>query len=379
MKYCWQHPDWPNFTYDDCELRHLLYVYAFDSGKLSGEMVQLKEPLRNEAHLILMASEAIKTSQIEGELLNSEDIRSSIKNFLGLSNPPTRVLDQKAEGIAALMVDLQKTYSAPLTKETLFHWHQLVLPPAAKSLLPPNIQIGQWRTDESLMQIISGPIGHEKVLYEAPPSHQVEREMERFLQWYNDTNPLNPDRKRHLSGPERAGIAHLWFELIHPFDDGNGRIGRAIANQALMQDAGYPVLVTLSSALEIKRKDYYEQLHRASQPNMDVTPWVNWFGDAARQAQKESAARIQFILRKAIFWNNNENKDLNARQVKAINQAFDAGIGELQLSISAQKYQGITGCSKATATRDLSDLVQKGCLTPLEKVGRNASYELNFG
>lgn len=325
-----------------------------------------------------MVNEAVKTSQIEGEMLNSEDVRSSIKNFLGLSNPPTRVLDPKAEGISALMVDLRKTYTELLTKEKLFHWHQMVLPPEDKSLLKPNIRIGQWRTTESPMQIVSGPIGYETVHYEAPPSHRVDEEMERFLKWYNNSCPLNPDRKENLSGPERSAIAHLWFESIHPFDDGNGRVGRAIAEQALAQDARGPALLSLSSAIERNKKEYYEQLHQASKPDMDATPWVNWFCVTVMQAQKEAAYKVQFILQKARYWNDHEGNDLNARQAKAINKVFNAGIEGFQYGISAKKYMGMTGCSKATATRDLAELVQKGCLSPLKKVGRNARYELNL-
>ncbi|WP_052692311.1 Fic family protein [Teredinibacter purpureus] len=378
MKYCWQHPDWPNFTYNDREIRNTLYSYALESGRLSGGVGQLKESLQNEAYIGLMVNEAIKTSQIEGEILDSEDVRSSIKNFLGLSNPPTRVIDPKAEGISALMVDLRKTYTEPLSKEKLCHWHQLVLPPESRSLLQPNLQIGQWRTTESPMQIVSGPIGYEQVHYEAPPSHQVDEEMSRFLKWYNDSSPLNPHRKENLSGPERSAIAHLWFESIHPFDDGNGRVGRAIAEQALAQDAGGPALLSLSSAIERNKKEYYEQLHQASKPEMNVTPWVNWFCDTVMLAQKEALNKVQFVLQKARFWNDNEEKDLNVRQVKAINKVFNAGIEGFQYGISAKKYMGMTGCSKATATRDLAELVQKGCLTPLEKIGRNARYELNL-
>jgi Fic family protein len=219
MKYSWQHPEWPNFTYDTKQCRDSLYQYALEAGRLSGGIGQLTDTLQYEAYLDLMVSEAINTSRIEGEKLDRENVRSSIKNFLGLTVPPTRVMDPRAEGIAALMVDVRNTFKDELTKEKLFHWHQLVLPKEESSFLRNKIQIGQWRTSEEPMQIISGPIGYEKVHYEAPPAQQIEFEMDRFLKWYNDTSPLNENRKENIPGPIRSAIAHLWFETLHPFDD----------------------------------------------------------------------------------------------------------------------------------------------------------------
>lgn len=378
MKYSWQHPEWPNFTYDTNQCRDSLYQYALEAGRLSGGIGQLTDTLQYEAYLDLMVSEAINTSRIEGEKLDRENVRSSIKNFLGLTVPPTRVMDPRAEGIAALMVDVRNTFKDELTKEKLFHWHQLVLPKDESSYLRNKIQIGQWRTSEEPMQIISGPIGYEKVHYEAPPAQQIDFEMDRFLKWYNDTSPLNENRKEDIPGPIRSAIAHLWFESLHPFDDVNGRVGRAIAEQALSQDLKRPPLLSLSTIIEKDKNAYYDGLNRASQPNLDVSQWVNWFTSSVLSAQREAVKNIEFILKKAKFWDKFQNENLNERQVKAINKVFKAGPDGFEFGVNAKKYMGMTGCSKATATRDLGDLVDKKCLYRMEGGGRNARYGIQL-
>jgi len=383
MKYSWQHPNWPNFTYDISNCRDSLYQYALEAGRLSGGIGQLKDSLQYEAYIDLMVSEAINTSQIEGERLDREEVRSSIKNFLGLSNPPTRVIDPRAEGIAALIVDVRRTFTETLTREKLFHWHQLVIPEQENSFLRNKIQMGKWRTSEEPMQIISGPIGYEKVHYEAPPAHQVDIEMDSFLQWYNNSNPLNPDslgpdQKEALPGPVRSAIAHLWFETIHPFDDGNGRVGRAIAEQALAQDLNRPPLLSLSTIIDKDKNAYYNGLNKASQPNLDITSWINWFTDSVLLAQQEAVRKVDFVLKKSKFWDKHHDTELNERQAKAINKVFKAGQDGFEHGVSAKKYMGMTGCSKATATRDLSDLVNKGCLYRLEGRGKNIRYGLHL-
>lgn len=374
MKYSWQHPDWPNFTFDETQCRDALYQYALEAGRLSGGMSQLENTLQYDAYIDLMVSEAINTSQIEGERLDREDVRSSIKNFLGLSNPPTRVADPRAEGMAALMVDVRNSFAGELTKATLFHWHQLVLPHQESSLLPRNLKVGQWRDSEEPMQIVSGPIGYEKVHYEAPPAHQVDTEINRFLDWFNRSNPLKAEKDIVLSGPVRSAIAHLWFETIHPFDDGNGRVGRAIAEMALAQDLNRPPLLSLSTIIEKDKNAYYNGLNKASQLNLDITDWVKWFVDSVLLAQQEAAQKVDFVLKKAKFWEKHQHTELNERQKKVLNKLFNAGSDGFEGGLSAKKYMGITSSSKATATRDLSDLVEKNCLYRLEGGGRNARY-----
>ena len=374
MKYSWQHPDWPNFTFDETPCQDALYQYALEAGRLSGGVRQLKDSLQYDAYIDLMVSEAINTSQIEGERLDREDVRSSIKNFLGLSNPPTRVMDTRAEGMAALMVDVRNSFAGELTKATLFHWHQLVIPQAENSLLPRHLKVGQWRDSTEPMQIVSGPIGYEKVHYQAPPAHQVDAEISLFLDWFNGSNPLKEERSIVLSGPVRSAIAHLWFETIHPFDDGNGRVGRAIAEMALAQDLNRPPLLSLSTIIEKDKNAYYNGLNKASQLNLDITDWVKWFVDSVLLAQQEAAQKVDFVLRKSKFWEKHQNTELNERQKKALNKVFDAGSDGFEGGLSAKKYMSITSSSKATATRDLSDLVEKACLYRLEGGGRNARY-----
>jgi len=376
MEYCWQHPHWPEFRYDLTHVRETLYRYALGAGRLSGAIAQVGGALQDEAYIDLMISEAISSSEIENEHLSYDDVRSSIRNYLGLTNPPIRVTDPRAEGISALMVDVGRSFDRPLSPEMLFRWHRLVLPPGEGALLRDPVQVGQWRTSKQPMQIVSGPVGYERVHYEAPPSWTVEAEMARFLCWYNDSGPLGAGQS--IPGPARAAVAHLWFEIIHPFDDGNGRIGRAIADHALAQDLNRPPLLSLSSVLEKDRKAYYDHLAQASRSGLDITPWVEWFCKRVLQAQQEAHLRTDFILMKAKFWDNHRRDDLNGRQIKMLQKVFRAGPGGFAHGISAKKYMAMTACSKATATRDLADLVSKGCLSALARVGRNARYALRI-
>ncbi|MEO9275144.1 Fic family protein [Marinomonas sp. 5E14-1] len=374
MKYSWQHPDWPNFTFEESQCKEALYRYALEAGRLSGGMSQLESALQYDAYIDLMVSEVIHTSQIEGERLDREDVRSSIKNFLGLSHPTTRVADPRAEGMAALMVDVRNHFADKLTKDTLFQWHRLVLPQKENSLLPRDLKIGQWRDSKEPMQIVSGPIGYEKVHYEAPPADQVDTEINRFLDWFNRSNPLTAEREIELSGPVRAAIAHLWFETIHPFDDGNGRVGRAIAEMALAQDLNRPPLLSLSTVIEKDKNAYYNGLNKASQFDLDITDWVIWFVNSVLLAQQEAAQKVDFVLKKAKFWEKHKYTELNERQKKVLNKLLDAGADGFEGGMTAKKYMSITSSSKATATRDLSDLVEKECLCRLEGGGRSARY-----
>lgn len=378
MKYCWQHPDWPQLIFDEAPSRESLYNYAKEAGRLAGAVAQLQESQQYEAALDLMVSEAIKTSQIEGERLDQEDVRSSLKNYLGLNATPVRVLDPRAEGIAALMVDVRKTFKNRLTPEMLFHWHRLVIPDQTDQILGRKLLIGQWRRSAEPMQMVSGPLGYETVHYEAPPADRVGAEMDRFLHWHWATCPLNPKREATLPGPVRAAVAHLWFEVIHPFDDGNGRVGRTIAEQVLAQDMGHPPLLSLSTTIEQEHREYYQRLKKASRADLNITAWVTWFSDIVLQSQIQAVEKVEFVLSKARFWDKHRKTELNNRQQKVLNKIFQAGAEGFIGGMSAKKYISITGCSKATATRDLTDLVSKGCLYRLEGGGRSARYGLNL-
>ena len=370
-KYNWQYKNWPHFEYDLSQLQEEMYLFAKNAGMANGAISQLSQKLQFEAYIDLMVSEAVHTSEIEGEYIDRDDIRSSIRNYLGLSDPPARVGDVRAEGISALMVSTRNNFDKLLSAEMIFEWHKLV-PHSEKDLLGRTYEIGKWRTEE--MEIVSGPIGYEKIHFAAPPPHQVALEMEQFISWFNQTHPMHTDSK--IPGPVRAAIAHIWFESIHPFSDGNGRIGRAISEVILAQDMLHPVLLSLSTEIEAQRKSYYEELGEASN-SLDITRWITWFVKTANDAQKNSHDIVDFVLKKARFWDFHKRTKMNARQIKIIKKMFNAGHSGFAGGLSAKKYLSMAKCSKATATRDLTDLRKKQVLIETD-AGRNTKYVLNL-
>ena len=299
IEYIWQRNQWPHFEYDITCLQDILYHYAIATGALSNDLNHLPEDLKIDAIIDLMVSEAIKTSEIEGEKLNKEDVRSSIRNQLGLSKNTTIIKDPRAVGIAELMISVRRNYAHPLTKEELFAWHAMILP---KPSHRKNMEVGKWRTGKEPMQIISGAIGRETVHYEAPPSSRVNKEMERFITWFNETDPAKT--KDCIPGPVRAAIAHLYFECIHPFDDGNGRVGRALSEKALSQELQRPILFSLSTMIEKHRKEYYHQLSLASKGDMNITESIEYFVKTIYAALLDSQEQVSLILQKAQFWNH---------------------------------------------------------------------------
>lgn len=367
--YNWQEIDWPNFTYTlSEESQRLLYEYAKATHLLLGNLELLPSQTHTEAMVDIMIAEAIKTSAIEGEKIDDEDVRSSIRNQLGLSTIPEKVKDPRAVGIANLMITCRETYQHDLTKEMLWRWHEMVIPNPFQKL-----EVGKWRTSVEPMQIISDAMGHEIVHFEAPPSDCVAAEMDKFINWFNDTHPHQGKIK--LIGPIRAAIAHLYFESIHPFEDGNGRIGRAISEKALSQDLQHPVLFSISSVIQLNRKEYYQQLSYASKNGMNVTEWIDYFLRIVFEAQLLANEKITFILNKTKFWNL-YGPLLNERQEKVLSRMLKEGVKGFEGGINAQKYMKLTDCSKATATRDLADLLSKGCLFQLPGGGRSTSYQL---
>ena len=367
--YNWQQSDWPHFRYDLSTLHETLLSIAEKTGLISGKLGHLAENLQTEAMINLMVEEAVKTSEIEGEYISRPDIRSSIKNKLGLNQEIVRVHDKRAQGIAELMLDVRNTFKQPITKAKLFDWHLMLL----SSSFNPNLKVACWRTDEEPMQIVSGHHGKWVVHYEAPPSRNVPKEMEKFIRWFNDTAPGKP--KAIKFAPVRAAIAHLYFESIHPFEDGNGRIGRAIAEKALSQGFGYPAMLSLSGTIESEKKAYYAALKSASKTN-EITEWIHYFTDLVFNAQIEVETQINFILRKAKFFD--QFKDvLNERQLKVIKRMMKAGVKGFEGGMSARKYGVITGTSKATATRDLQHLFSIKAIRQIGG-GRSVRYELNL-
>ena len=362
MRYIWQNSNWPVFKYDLSKVQAILHSYESDMNVFSATVDHIQASLSYETIVDIIVSEALKTSEIEGEHYSEINVRSSVRNILGLNDIAINTRDKRAESLSHLMIDARKTFYKPLTEEMLFHWHDLLM---KESKLNPQY-VSCWRKGTDPMQIVSGPIGHEKVHYEAPPSETITFEMQRFIGWFNNEST-------NLAGPVRASIAHLYFEVIHPFEDGNGRIGRIIAEKALSQDLKRPVLISISSEIMKDQKEYYNQLSRSSNDDIDITKWINYFVELIYKAHISSKVKIDFVLQKTKFWHAFDNV-LNERQKKVISRIFEAGVDGFEGGISAKKYMNIADCSKATATRDLADLLYKGVIKPLSFGGKNTSY-----
>ena len=368
MKYNWQQSDWPDFRYDLSGIQDALFSFAEKTGQVSGVLKSLPESMQTEAIIDLMVSEAIKTSEIEGEYLSREDVMSSIRNNFGLNKTPKNIHDQRAKGAADLMVDVRQTFSNPLTKKKLFEWHKMLMMGQSG-----KIKSGAWRTHKEPMQVISGPIGKWKIHFEAPVSGSVPNEMKAFIQWFNDTAP---GKSRGINiAPVRSAIVHLYFESIHPFEDGNGRIGRALSEKALSQGLDRPVLLSLSKTIEANKKEYYSALKNAQQSN-EITSWIHYFVTAVLNAQCEAETQIDFILRKTKFFDKFK-EHLSERHIKVIRRMLEEGPQGFEGGMSAKKYVSITGVSKATATRDLQYLAETGALKQIGG-GRSTRYEVNL-
>lgn len=370
MRWIWQQPGWPDFSYDNRVLEDRELKFRLNSERLAGSFDALPMASQEDATIDLMLSEAIKTSAIEGENLDRESVRSSLLSLITSDTLPDNS-DQKAAGAASLLVDVRKNWQTPLTHDLLGKWQSMAVPEQRYT----SILRGAYRNDPSPMQIVSGPYGREKVHYEAPPATQVPDEMAKFLEWYNQaqTSPLNRDKTQ--PGIAKASIAHLWFEIIHPFDDGNGRVGRAIADHALSQSLGYPTTACLATAIEGDKKSYYLQLEKASRGSLDVNAWLDYFADTIIKAQEIAREEVDFVLAKTRFYEAYGDQ-LNDRQARMVLRVFAEGRKGFEGGITTKKYEAITKCPNRTASRDLSDLVAKGSIMPLSGGGRITRYEL---
>lgn len=367
-RYNWQQSDWPHFRFELAHLHPLLLSIAEKFGLVQGKLTHLSQTLQTEALINLLIEEAIKTSEIEGEHLSRLDVRSSIKTKLGLHTDHL-VRDERAKGIVELMFNMRDTFLEPLTEAQLFDWHLMLL----SGTTNPNLRVGCFRTHEEPMQIISRHNGKLLIHFEAPPSKNVRNEMKKFIHWFNNTAPGQPNAI--VFAAVRSAIAHLYFESIHPFEDGNGRIGRAIAEKALSQGSGYPSILSLSQAIEANKKTYYAALHSASKSN-EITSWLDYFVNIISSAQSYVENQINFILKKSKFFSIYENV-LSERQLKVVKRMFESGIKGFEGGMSAKKYMIITDVSKATATRDLQHLLEINAFKQIGS-GRSARYELNI-
>ncbi len=364
MTWNWQKPDWPNFTWDPPRLRKAEERFLVGGGMFAGTIKHLNETDREQLTIEAISTEALTTSEIEGEILDRASVQSSIRRQLGLAADHRRVKPAE-QGIAEMMVNLYRTFADPLSDEMLFAWHKMLM-----NGRHDLTNIGRYRTDRGPMQVVSGALYSPKVHFEAPPSAKMPQEMARFVKWFNRTAPSGNDPLPALT---RTGIAHLYFESIHPFEDGNGRLGRAISEKALAQSVGHPTLTALAATILIRRKSYYEALEAANKES-DLTAWLCWFAAIALEAQKRTEAQVEFLLHKARLLDRLKGQ-INTRQEKAILRMLREGPEGFKGGLSAGNYATITGASPATATRDLADLVEKKALTRTGEL-RHARYDL---
>ena len=358
----WQQDDWPQFRFDRAVLEAREARFLLCGGLLLGAFRHLSEDDKSALTVDLISDEAIKTSEIEGEFLNRDSVQSSIRRNFGLDTDSRRISPAE-QGIADMMTDLYRGFAEPLAHESLFRWHRM-LTSGRRDLKA----IGVYRTHEDPMQIVSGPINKRKIHFEAPPSAAVQKEMEAFITWFNNPGTILP-------ALTRAGIAHLYFVTIHPFEDGNGRIARALAEKALSQALGQPTLIALSQTIQRNRKAYYEALQRSS-GNNEITEWLVYFADTVLQAQNTTQRMIDFLIQKTKLYDRYKGQ-LNERQEKAIARIFREGLEGFKGGLSAENYISITGASRATTTRDLLDLVDKGVLKRTGTL-KSTRYHLNI-
>ena len=347
----WQRKDWPEFRYDRAKMEALEAEFLHQSGVFMGSIRHVGEDDKQQLCVELISTEAVNTSEIEGEILNRDSLQSSIRRNFGLATDHRRVPPAE-QGIAQLMVELYRQFDAPLSGELLCHWHELLMN-GRRDLR----RIGRYRTDEQPMQVVSGPVHAPKVHFEAPPSEIVPNEMSRFVQWFQRTAPSGETPLPILT---RTGIAHLYFVSIHPFEDGNGRMGRAIAEKAISEGLGQATLLALSQTINRGRKTYYEMLEVSNKCN-EITEWLNYFGRTVIEAQSGAQNLVDFIIAKTKFYDRFRGQ-LNERQQKVIARMMREGLDGFKGGLSAEKYISITGTSRATTTRDLQDLTEKRAL-----------------
>ncbi|WP_120634882.1 Fic family protein [Ruegeria sp. EL01] len=351
MPWNWQIKNWPDFRYDAAAIAPYEQRFLLSSGEILGAFYHVSPPERDQLRIDLLSDEAMKTSAIEGEMLDRQSVQSSLRRQFGLS-PGSYPAKPREQGVAEMMVDVYSTYAEPLTHKTLFRWHSMLMSHDRRLET-----IGAYRQHEDAMQIVSGRLDRPTVHFEAPPSDQVMGEMERYLAWFNSTAP---DAEKPMSALTRAGLCHLYFESIHPFEDGNGRLGRALAEKSLGQNSGQPSLIALAFSIERERKAYYGQLER-HQKTLDVTNWLEWFAETVLTAQQVTLGRVAFFIAKARFYDRHRAR-LNDRQAKLVERMFREGPDGFAGGLSAENYLSITGTSRATATRDLQDLVEMGAV-----------------
>lgn len=367
MIYIHQNPNWPSFHWKNEEIINLLSQARNLQGRLTGKMESLGFDLRNEAMLDTLTLDVLKSSEIEGEYLNPDQVRSSIARKLGLEIAGSVESDRHVDGVVEMMVDATRNCFQPLTKDRLFDWHAALFPTGRSGMY--KITVADWRKDSTgPMQVVSGALGKEKVHFQAPDAALVENEMRQLLDWFSSNNKIDLVLK--------AAIAHLWFVTIHPFEDGNGRLTRALTDMLLAQsDKSNQRFYSMSAQIRIERKAYYEILEKTQKGNLNITAWIQWFLNCLINALQATEATLVKVLFKADFWAKHSKTLLNERQSKILNMLMD----EFEGNLTSSKWAKIVKCSKDTAVRDINDLIDKDILQKEPAGGRSTNYELRRG
>jgi len=368
-RYVWQRNDWPHWFYDHKRLAPLLAQLHLAQGYLLGRMHDLGLDLRDQATLRILTEDVLKTSEIEGETLKLDSVRSSIARKLGVDIGALAPADRHVDGVVDMVLDATRGHNIPLTTERLFGWHAAMFPTGYSSLT--KIRVGQWRDDaQGPMQVVSGPMHRQKVHYEAPPAALLDAEMGNFLNWFSMDN-LSVDSQD--DPVVKAGLAHLWFVTVHPFEDGNGRIARAVGDMALARaEKSAQRFYSLSAQIQREREEYYDRLEATQKGDLDCTAWLEWFLGCLLRAIQSADETLAQVLAKARFWQHWAGTPLNDRQIKLLNKLLDGFDGKL----TSSKWAAIGKCSQDTALRDITELMERGVLKKSEASGRSTSYEL---
>lgn len=362
--YIWAAEDWPEWRYDLASLTGLIAEVSRAQGLLFGRLADVGSLLRDEASLAALTEDVTKTSEIEGERLDVASVKSSIARHLGVDIGGLAPADRHVDGIVEMILDATLNCQAAVTPERLFAWHAALFPTGYSGLV--RLNVARWRDDATgPMQVVSGPIGRQRVHFEAPPAEHLDRETRCFLDWLNGATPEPALIK--------AGLGHLWFVTLHPFDDGNGRIARAIGDLLLARADGSPQrFYSLSAQIQPERKAYYDVLERTQRGSLDVTEWLNWFLSTLKDAVERAHRTLDSVLAKARFWQRFAGVPMNARQIKLLNKLLDGFEGKL----TSSKWAAIAKCSADTALRDINELIDAGALRKSAASGRSTSYEL---
>jgi Fic family protein len=364
MSFIHQLPQWPEFEFDSEKILPLVGRVRNLQGQLSGKMEAIGFNLKNEAYLEALSLDIIKSSEIEGERLDLEQVRSSIARRLGMEVSGMIPADREVEGVVEMMMDATQNAKKKLTSDRLFGWHSAMFPSGRSGMY--KIIVGNWRDDSTgPMQVVSGPLGKEKVHFQAPDSKKIKREIQKFLTWFNSNSNFDPTIQ--------AGIAHLWFVTIHPFEDGNGRITRAITDMILSRsETSSQRFYSMSSQIRLERKKYYEMLEKTQKGNLNITPWMEWFLECLERALISSDQIVNKVLQKHQFWVDNKEIQFNERQTLMLEKLLDGFTGKL----NSTKWAKINKCSPDTALRDIQDLLTKNILEKEPGGGRSTSYIL---